>query len=160
MIQAPLDTLPIFVRAGQILFEDPVKPHIDAHSLLPMTIQVYVDPSSGKASGQLYEDDGLTFECQQGKSNRITFDYEEANGKALFRYNYEQRGYLDAAQPWIVRIKYATMKPSKVNRLDRLEKHAWKSMQPGWYVDDATGEIVLHLMPTDGSVSFEWGAQS
>ena len=105
MVHAPLDTLPIMIRAGSMLVEDAVKLHIDATVTEPLKINIYVDPATGKAEGTLYEDDGSTFSFEEGQFNRIHFTYEEMDGNATFIYTYEQRGYHFDALPWVIQYK-------------------------------------------------------
>jgi alpha-glucosidase (family GH31 glycosyl hydrolase) len=64
---SPLDTLPVFVRAGAIIPMNPENLYEDQYSTneqYPMTIEVY---PSGTTTFELYEDDGHTTLHRQGK---------------------------------------------------------------------------------------------
>jgi alpha-glucosidase (family GH31 glycosyl hydrolase) len=68
----------LYVRAGSVL---PIKLHNGALSLeraltLPIRLEVYLDPVSQRASGNLYLDDGDTFDFLQGERALSYFWYE------------------------------------------------------------------------------------
>ncbi len=69
---APLDTLPLFVRGGSIVPFGPVMQYSDERPLDQLTLEIYLD-QNGQASGQLYEDDGLSFDYEQGQSCRTAY---------------------------------------------------------------------------------------
>ena len=56
-VEAPLDRLPLFVRAGAILPMGPVVQHLDGPAATDLTLLVY---PSETASFTLYDDDGVT----------------------------------------------------------------------------------------------------
>lgn len=70
----------LYVRAGSVL---PIKLHNGALSLkrvrsLPIRLEVYLDPASQSASGNLYLDDGVTFDYLMGVRALTHFLYEPA----------------------------------------------------------------------------------
>lgn len=73
-LQAPLDTIPAYVRAGTIL---PLGPVLQATSLGtedPLEVRVY---PGADATFSLYEDDGDTYAYQQGASSRIPMRWDD-----------------------------------------------------------------------------------
>jgi alpha-glucosidase len=66
-VDAPLDRLPLFVRAGAILPLGPVMPHTEARPLDEVTLLTY---PGGSAHFVLYEDDGHTNAYRHGGSAR------------------------------------------------------------------------------------------
>ncbi len=62
---APLDTMPLYIRGGSILPLGPVMQYSDEKPLDRLTLEIYPN-TQGVASGQLYEDDGLSFAYQNG----------------------------------------------------------------------------------------------
>jgi len=56
-VQAPLDTVPMFVRAGAVLPMGPEMSFVGEKPSDPLTFEIYPD-AGGEARGQLYEDDG------------------------------------------------------------------------------------------------------
>lgn len=69
-VDAPLDRLPLFVRAGAILPLGPVMQHDGERPLDEVTLLAYPD---GSSSFTLYEDDGVSNAYLQGRSLRTTF---------------------------------------------------------------------------------------
>jgi len=76
-----MDTIPAFYRAGYIV---PLKKRMRRSSSCmkqdPLTLNVYVDPATGKAKGRVYVDDYKTKQYQDGKSF-LSVDLEYADGK-------------------------------------------------------------------------------
>lgn len=80
-VKAPLETVPLFVKAGSILPMTPVVDHLSQQvHHAPVNYAVYPD-KDGRASGELYEDDGNTPAYLQGAFERFALDFKE--GKLL-----------------------------------------------------------------------------
>jgi hypothetical protein len=75
MVEAPLDRLPLFVRAGAIVPMGPVVQHTGERPLDEITLLMYPD---GLSRFELYEDDGRTSAYRRGQYAVTTF--EGANG--------------------------------------------------------------------------------
>jgi alpha-glucosidase len=67
--QAPLETLPLFVRSGAVLPLGPKQNWIGQKPLNPITFEIYPD-ESGQAATSLYEDDGISPAYEQGSFRR------------------------------------------------------------------------------------------
>lgn len=65
MAHAPLDTLPLYVQGGTVLPLGPIMEWTDQKPLDKLTLEIFVD-AKGAATGELYEDDGSSFDYQQG----------------------------------------------------------------------------------------------
>ncbi len=61
LARAPLDTIPLYVRAGAIIPMGPAMRHTEERPLDPLTLHLF--PGQGEFT--LYEDDGLTFAYEQ-----------------------------------------------------------------------------------------------
>jgi alpha-glucosidase len=68
-----LDTLPVYVRAGSVIPEQPVVQNTDETPQGPLTLNVY--PGS-QCHGSLYADDGNTLAYQKGDVVRVNFTCE------------------------------------------------------------------------------------
>jgi alpha-D-xyloside xylohydrolase len=76
-VDAPIDTLPLFVRAGSILpFGEPVENTGQAQKLTK--IRVYPGADSDFT---LYQDDGKTYAYEKGNSSVTTLHWDDAAGK-------------------------------------------------------------------------------
>lgn len=63
-VEAPLDRIPLFVRAGSIIPNGPVEDYV-GQKRDDVTLQVY-PTADGQAHGWLYQDDGVTPACDRG----------------------------------------------------------------------------------------------
>jgi alpha-glucosidase len=70
---APLDTLPLFVRAGAVIPMWPSMLHYREKAKTPLTLDVY---PAGTSHFDLYEDDGATREFEHGRSGTQRIDVE------------------------------------------------------------------------------------
>lgn len=79
---APLDQMPIYVRAGAILVSRELEQYVGQLALNPLTINIYPGPDS---SYQLYQDDGIGFDAQDKQAYRLTAISHQgiANGQAI-----------------------------------------------------------------------------
>ena len=77
-VSAPLETVPLFVRAGAVIPTGPVMEFTGEKPVDPLTFEVWAD-DTGAASGSAYEDDGETFAFEQGALRRTRVSV--ANGK-------------------------------------------------------------------------------
>jgi alpha-glucosidase len=79
---APLDTMPIYVRGGSILSLGPVMQYTDEKSLDLLTLEIFPD-EQGNATGQLYDDDGLSFAYRQGQSRLTRYECRPNGAKTV-----------------------------------------------------------------------------
>ncbi|MEH2138165.1 glycoside hydrolase family 31 protein [Nostoc sp.] len=66
---APLEKMPLYVRAGSIIAIAPVMQHVDEHPIDQMRLRIW----KGVGEFTLYEDDGHTFEYQTGAFSTTTY---------------------------------------------------------------------------------------
>jgi alpha-D-xyloside xylohydrolase len=74
---APLNRMPIFVRAGSILPVGPALQYTGEHPATPITLYVY---TGANGSFSLYEDDGLSNGYARGQFSRIPISYNDKTG--------------------------------------------------------------------------------
>ncbi|MGD0130010.1 MAG: glycoside hydrolase family 31 protein [Terriglobia bacterium] len=79
MAAAPLETLPLFVRAGSILPMGPAIEYTSQSAANPIELRVY---PGADADFTLYEDDGLTYDYEKGADSTIPIHWDDA-GQAL-----------------------------------------------------------------------------
>jgi alpha-glucosidase len=76
-IDAPLETVPMFVRAGAIIPTGPELNYVGEKPIDPITFNIYPD-DKGFASLTLYEDDGISLAYKQGGFRRTTVSAKAA----------------------------------------------------------------------------------
>ncbi len=75
-VHAPLDTVPMFVKAGSVLAVGPVTNHIAEQSKESVTYEVFPD-DQGAAAGSLYIDDGATQAYLNGACEHVSLKYKD-----------------------------------------------------------------------------------
>ncbi len=118
----PLDTLPVYVRAGSIIPQQPVIQNIDEVPNGPLELRVYPGPD---CSGNLYMDDGNTFAYQKGEFLRTHFTCAVAGDKTTLHVAAAEGTY----HPWFKDIRVSVYGPGKVSsvQVDSKVVKTWKS---------------------------------
>jgi alpha-glucosidase len=77
-IHRSLDTLPVFVRSGAIVPEQPLVQSTEEKPQGPLTLRIYPPTGPGKdCRGSLYLDDGVSYAFQKGEFLRVGFTCRE-----------------------------------------------------------------------------------
>ena len=76
-VEAPLETVPMFVRGGAIIPVGPALNYVGEKPVDPITFNIYPD-ENGLASGSLYEDDGFSPSYKAGVFRRTALDVRRA----------------------------------------------------------------------------------
>ncbi|WP_420236798.1 glycoside hydrolase family 31 protein [Telmatobacter bradus] len=131
-----LGELPVFVRAGAILPMQPLTQSTSETPSGPLTLRVYLGSAAGGAecAGDLYQDDGHSFNYQQGDLLRIHFRCSIAADGSLHLIAGAQQG---SFHPWFTsyRLEVYGWTPGK-NRVPgsstalRQEGAAWVAEVP------------------------------
>jgi len=149
-MQVPLDRMPVFVRAGGIITEQPGQSHVDANPTAPLTVKV---ASGGPGRFTLYSDAGEGLGYASGQHTETAFGYREtANGSTLTvaadrgRYPGQPatRGYAVDLAP--------VSAPSQVSVDGQpLPPTTPGGSGPGWWYDPATQTVHARTaaLPTD-----------
>jgi alpha-D-xyloside xylohydrolase len=103
-IAAPLERMPLFVRAGAIVPMGPVTQHVDADVGAPLTIAVYRG-ADGRFS--LYEDDGRSEQYKTGAFSRIPLAYDDASGAVTIGAR-EGNGWPAMPKTRTIRVKWVS----------------------------------------------------
>lgn len=92
-VDPPLDSLPVYVRAGAIIPQQPVVQYVGETPQGPLEIRVYAGPD---CRGDLYVDDGNTLAYQRGEFARVHFTCEAGADHLHIDMSAPQGPY----QPW------------------------------------------------------------
>lgn len=150
--EAPLDTLPIFVKAGANI---PMWPEMNSHQEKPknpFTFDIY---PKGTSSFTLYEDDGVTQEYREGAyaEQEITTTAPE-NGSGDIHIEVgpslgEYEGKL-ADRQYIFTV-HTPEKPDSITNgegetyLEQVSKEAFDAATEGWYYDAEDRGGIVHI---------------
>jgi alpha-glucosidase/alpha-D-xyloside xylohydrolase len=98
-VEAPLDSMPLLVRAGAIVPTGPVKQYADEPSSEPVTLNIY--PGADGAF-TFYDDDGVSFANEHGDFEEIAMRWDDGSKTLTLR-----RGKGSRTKPRAFRAKLA-----------------------------------------------------
>ena len=99
--EAPLQRMPLFVRAGSIVPRTVVQQYVDEQPDAPLTIEVY---TGADGTFSLYEDNGRNYGYERGESARIPLAWDEAAGE--LRIGAREGAYPGMAATREVRVRF------------------------------------------------------
>ena len=136
-VDAPLDRIPLFVRAGSIIPTTDVMQYIGEKPDATIYINVY--PGKGKdIDFTLYEDDGESLGYQRGENTTRTFSYSEKNGRVsiMMGDRQENGGYKFDIDRNIEFIVYSSSKPKAIRYNNRKVDNTWDNSKGYFVVKD------------------------
>lgn len=110
-VDAPLETVPMFVRAGAIIPTGPEMNYIGQKPIDPITFNIYPD-ENGSASVTLYEDDGVTPAYKQDGFRRTNVNAKRVGPGYLVTKSAPQGNY----QPGARRFSFVVRSTGRVSR--------------------------------------------
>ncbi|NLG84063.1 MAG: DUF4968 domain-containing protein, partial [Firmicutes bacterium] len=103
LVDAPLEILPLFVKAGAIIPSVPAVNYVGEKQ--PEFLQLDVSPDAhGTARYTFYEDDGLTQRYREGEYNLIDFSCRASGEGLLFRIEPVVMGYSSGRKSYRLRF--------------------------------------------------------
>lgn len=142
---APLDQVPIFVKAGSIIPMGPDMHYVDEKPADPLTLDIY---PAAHSTYTLFEDDGRSNDYKQGRFARTTFDCETIGpdlivGIAAMQGDYEGRL---RHRTYVLKLNRRTSAPARVSRngapIKKLPSiQAFDAAAEGWFNDAKAGVI-------------------
>ncbi len=121
-VDPPLDMLPVYVRGGSILPEQPLVQNTDELPQGPLQISVYPGPH---CQGSLYQDDGNTMAYRRGEFLRIGFTCESDPLTLRLNSTTAHSGYKPWWNSWEVVIFGVESKPKEV-KVNHLAVSNWQ----------------------------------
>jgi alpha-glucosidase len=105
-VVTPLDSLPLFVKAGSIIPSQPVMKYVDEKPVDAITLDVYPGPNT---EFNLYEDDGKSLKYQQGEfaTTKIA-----VNGNVI-TINKPNGKFTPPTHSWIIKL-HSNKKPAAI----------------------------------------------
>jgi alpha-glucosidase len=105
-VDAPLETVPMFVRGGAIIPLGPLMNYVSEKSFDPIIFTVYPD-ADGSAATTLYEDDGLSPAYRQGTFRRTTVEARRVARGYVVKVGAPVGGYSPGARKFRFVVKPA-----------------------------------------------------
>lgn len=139
---APLETVPMFVRAGSIIPTGPDMNYLKEHAFDPLTFDIYLD-ANGRAAGSYYEDDGLTQAYRNGDFRRTNVSVESSTSRITITIE-PTEGHLPMEARLVQFCLAPGFSPASVN----VDGHPYPKLDPGrldsrWAA--ASGEVIVTI---------------
>jgi len=115
-VEAPLETVPMFVRGGAIIPLGPEMNYTSEKPLSPVTFAIYPD-EKGSASVALYEDDGLSPDYRRGVFRRTTVNVERSGSGYVVNVGHPVGSYRPPARNFNFVIKSGSALVGKVGTM-------------------------------------------
>jgi len=106
-VDAPLETVPMFVRGGTIIPTGPEMKYVGEKPVDPITFAIYPD-ENGLASTTLYEDDGTSPAYQRGVFRRTAVNAKQIGARYTVSISAPQGSYNPGARTFNFVIKPST----------------------------------------------------
>ncbi|MDX6405564.1 MAG: alpha-glucosidase [Blastocatellia bacterium] len=116
-VEAPLETVPMFVRGGAIIPQAQPMNYVGEKPFDPITFAIYPD-ANGAAATALYEDDGLSPAYKQGAFRRTSITVKRANSGYVVSVRAPEGQYNPGARKFSFVIKAAGLNPKAVTIAD------------------------------------------
>jgi len=150
-VEAPLDRLPLLVRAGAIVPMGPVVQYSGERPLDEVTLLVYPE---GSSRYELYEDDGRTNAYRQGAYALTRFECDASAGAIALRIGEASgdRSVVPAGRRYLVRLRASGARSVAVDGHGALPHRAGSvESGPGWW-ETEPGFIEIRLPQQPGHV--------
>lgn len=130
-VKAPLDRMPLFVRAGAVLPEYPVMQYVGEKEVTELTLKVY--HTSMKVRSELYEDAGDGYEYKKGIYNVRTFTTTGNTQEARIR-QYVRGRFTPSYSRYRVELIGLPFVPTRIELDDIASKAEFTRTEQGTYL--------------------------
>lgn len=100
LASAPLERMPLYVRAGTIIPSGPDLRYADELPLDPLTLDIYPD----YGAFTLYEDDGHSFEYEHGQFCTTSYRLRRVEERLVFEIGAREGAYAPPARRLLIRV--------------------------------------------------------
>jgi alpha-glucosidase len=111
-VDAPLNRIPVFVKAGAIIPTQQVVQSTNQSPIDPLTFTVY--PTKLQSTRTYYEDDGISFEYEKGKYFRRTINQRNSSGGITLMLSKAEGSYRPPKRSLVVKFLDAATSPKGV----------------------------------------------
>jgi alpha-glucosidase (family GH31 glycosyl hydrolase) len=136
-VDAPPDRLPLFARNGSVIATRNIVQFTGEAPIDPLILTVFPPDSGATGTGDLYEDDGLSFAFTKGAFSRRAFATRHEQGKIILALAAAQGSYVPPPRTLTVRFLALPAPPVSV-------KVDGKAIT-GWRYDPSTNVLTLSL---------------
>jgi len=150
-VRAPIDTMALFVRAGAIIpMQEPMQ-YVDQLPIDPLTFSIYPSASS---TSTYYEDDGISFDYQQGKYRLVKIQCTDGANETTLTISNPQGQYVPPSRSLVLKFNNFDKLPKQVLRSGKAVSNVtsldvFQNSKEGWMYDGTTGTVWVKL-PDEG----------
>ena len=146
-IHRTLETLPVFVRAGSIVPEQPLVQSTDEKPQGPLTLRIYPPTAIGNdCGGSVYLDDGVSYDFRKGDSLRVALTCRLTADGIVVTVDAHKGSYT----PWWDKLQvevYGATKPATSASTSAIDGGGTAQVATGF---DAERHRISALVPDDG----------
>lgn len=143
-VESPVNTIPLFVKAGAVIPMQPAMKYMDEHPVDQVTLDIF---PGANTTAELYEDDGHSLQYQEGKYAVTKIRNEEKKPFLNIRISKPEGQYLPATHQYLLKLR-ADATPVSVleNGINVATAGSTKNVlkQSGWYYDAAAKILWVH----------------
>ncbi|MCU6709285.1 glycoside hydrolase family 31 protein [Paenibacillus sp. J5C_2022] len=153
LAHAPLETMPIYVKAGAIVPEGPLEQYAGEaagqSAGMPITFHAYgasVDAGFG-AAYSLYEDDGSTYAYREGAYSRLDVSAAGDGNGVEVSWTYGEKGcaYASGREQLRFSFRQSAFEAAGVEGMEKISPEQMASGAEGWLVSEAAGELIVQV---------------
>lgn len=140
--KAPLDVIPVFVRAGAVVPLQQVVQYTDQAPADPLTYEIFL---SSEAKGICYEDDGISFDYQKGNYRTVGIKASvHGSGIAVTR-SAAEGAFLPAQRSLVFAVNGIAAKPPSVTVRGKVipEAKLLEDVKEGWVFDSTLNRLSI-----------------
>lgn len=133
---APLDVLPLFVKAGAVIVRQDVVAHT---GIVPdvLHFDLYPHGDVGAEYWNFYEDDGETTDYQKGRYNLFTVKWSRTQSdRHILEITPRVTGYDGGATVWELHLRHAVATVAHATPVS-LTPEDWRARKLGWMRDES-----------------------
>lgn len=140
-VDAPLDRLPMFARAGAMIPQQQVVQFTGQSPIDPLTIEVFPSDSS---ESSYYEDDGISFEYEDGEFMKRTFSQRATNRSSEIVISKSEGSYMPPPRSTIVLMRDVS-KPALVTLNGRTVTATSEELTHGWKYEGQNRTLAIRF---------------
>lgn len=104
LVKAPLEKLPIFVAENSLYLSSATE-NSSSFQQDNLILNIYPGQREAEKAGLIYQDDGISYDYQEGKYNLINYKLKQKSDSLEIIINYEEQNYQKAGDYLTVKIK-------------------------------------------------------
>jgi alpha-glucosidase len=145
-VAAPIDRLPMFVKAGSTIPTQQIVQYSDQSPIDPLTLTVYPAHSS---SSDYYEDDGVSFDYLRGVYLHRSFEQERTKKQTILRITKAEGTYTPPDRSLVVRFVDISAEPRSVTVSGETLKRS------GWSYDVSARTLTVRTKDSTREIAIE-----